>query len=221
MKLVCQLRVKNEEKNIRRCLDNLLFVNHFCIVDNGSTDKTLEILKEYKNVTIEKTEGLHDGKDKKLALEMVKKLNPEWILWMDADEVFEEKAKTELIKLLNNKVSGFCFRIFPFVNSKKYYRIDRNWKQFSENGQVRLFRNQSKIYWDDSIQYSGHSGMIKGLTGQVIKSDLRIKHYTIQSLKEAIEKYNLYSLNSKKTLDRRTYEHLIDDVDAVYKKWIE
>lgn len=218
MKLVCQLRIKDEEKNIKQCLDNLSFVDHFCIVDNGSTDKTLEILKNYDNISIEHTVDRNEGRDKNIGLEMAKKLNPEWILWMDADEIFENKAKEVFINLLDINANSIGFRIFPFVNSKKYYRIDRNWGGFTESHQIRLFKNYPDLYWEDKVT---HAGMIKNLSGKIVNSNLRIKHYTIQSTSEAVEKYNMHNLYSKKTLDGRTYEHLIDDVDAVYKKWIE
>ena len=39
--------VKNEEKNLPECLENLHGFRHVVIVDSGSTDRTLEIAAEY------------------------------------------------------------------------------------------------------------------------------------------------------------------------------
>ena len=40
--------VKNEEKNLKRCVDSVYeYVDQVIIVDTGSKDKTVEIAKQY------------------------------------------------------------------------------------------------------------------------------------------------------------------------------
>ena len=37
----------NEEGNIRECLESLSWVSNIIVVDSGSTDRTVEIAREY------------------------------------------------------------------------------------------------------------------------------------------------------------------------------
>jgi len=47
-KIIVTIMIKNEERIIKRCIDRALTIaDAICISDTGSTDKTLEILKEY------------------------------------------------------------------------------------------------------------------------------------------------------------------------------
>ena len=38
---------KNEEKKIRKCLESVLWADEIVVLDAGSTDKTLDIVKNY------------------------------------------------------------------------------------------------------------------------------------------------------------------------------
>ena len=46
---ICMI-MKNEEKNLRKCLDSIKGLTHeLILVDTGSTDSTLDIAREYTN----------------------------------------------------------------------------------------------------------------------------------------------------------------------------
>ncbi len=44
----------NEEKNIRRCLESLKWCNEIVVVDSLSTDRTVEICREYTDRVIQR-----------------------------------------------------------------------------------------------------------------------------------------------------------------------
>lgn len=89
--------VKNEEDVLDRCLDSVKnIVDEIIIVDTGSKDKTKEIAYKY-------TDKVYDFKwtdDFSLARNFsFSKANKDFILWLDADDVIEEKDRKEFIKL--------------------------------------------------------------------------------------------------------------------------
>ncbi len=73
---------KNEEKRLPRCLDGVSFADDIVVVDAGSTDRTVEIAREFGcRVFVEEWKGF--GPQKNSAIE---KCRHEWILLLDADE---------------------------------------------------------------------------------------------------------------------------------------
>ena len=92
---VCMI-VKNEEKNLPRCLDSIKdFADEIIVVDTGSSDKSVEIAKSYgaKIGYFKWNNNFSDARN--ASLEMATK---DWILFLDADE---EISKEEFIKLKN------------------------------------------------------------------------------------------------------------------------
>lgn len=94
--------VKDEEKNLRRCLESLKLLidksyTELIIVDTGSKDSTVDIAKEY-------TEKLYFHRWNNNFSEMrnitISYAKGEWIFIMDADE--ELKNPQELLDLLND-----------------------------------------------------------------------------------------------------------------------
>jgi glycosyltransferase involved in cell wall biosynthesis len=88
--------VKNEEKNIKRCIDSALpFINSFTIVDTGSTDSTISmiesLMKEYKIPgIIVKMEWKNFGFNRTAALQLCRdKTCADWAIMIDADDSLE------------------------------------------------------------------------------------------------------------------------------------
>lgn len=212
-KLICMIRVLNEEANIRRCLDSMPFVDKFIIIDNGCTDDTLAMLKGYPCV-IHDTRGLDAARDYNEAYQAALHYGATHVLWMDADEEWEARAAEELPKLLRQDVVSWMFRIYPFVLSKTRYRVDGPWAQFTERGQPRLFQAQDGVFWASGRK--AHPGLPRGIRGLVGESDLRIKHWTIESEEEAERKIAFYEAH-----DGTDYGHLRDGPEVEFEEWVE
>ena len=212
LRVVCVMRLKDEEKKIKRCLDAMPFVDRFIVVLNDSTDRTENIVSQYPS-TILHTEGLDASRDLNLAYAEARRLEAEWVLFVDGDEEFENKAKDHLHELLlPGPINGWIMRIYPFVLSKEFWRVDRDWAQFTMKGQLRLFRVQDGIYWSDPRPT--HPGLPQGLKGAIRPSDLRIKHYTIETQEELERKLAFYARDTSTA-------HFRNDENAVFKRWIE
>ncbi len=99
MKLSVALATFNEEKNIKRCLESVREIaEEIIIVDGTSSDKTVEIAKEFgaKILVKDNPSMFHINKQK-----AIDQANGDWILQLDADEVVSAKLSEEIKKLIN------------------------------------------------------------------------------------------------------------------------
>jgi len=105
MKLSLCLATYNEEKFIHYPLDSCIdWVDEVVVVDGGSTDKTVQILKSYgKKVKVFAESNppmFHINKQK--AIERAK---GDWILQLDADEEVTEQLKNEIQSVISGSTS--------------------------------------------------------------------------------------------------------------------
>jgi glycosyltransferase involved in cell wall biosynthesis len=84
---------KNEELLIERCLRSASFADEIVVVDNGSTDKTLEIARSLGARVIETPDWPGFGPQKNRALDASA---GDWVLSLDADEWIEPPLADEI-----------------------------------------------------------------------------------------------------------------------------
>jgi len=220
MKLAAILRVKNQILTIRECLSKLSsLVDKIVIVDNDSTDGTFGIYKRYPKIRIiKKTKGFNEGRDKCLAHKLAKKLKPDWILWIDGDEIFEKNlVRNDLEKYMNNpRLNQINFRIYNFWLSDKKYRVDGIWKKYTAFPQRQLWRNLPQAYFLD-IPF--HNGGIRGVPPKHINSDFRIKHFGYVYPQQIKTKVKTYKKLENDELSTKTLPLNIDDIHSI--KWLE
>ena len=99
-KLTVLMTCKDEEKNIRACIESVLPVaDELLLADSGSTDKTMEIARELGCRIIERelsAESLGDFKNW-----AIPQSTHSWVLIMDADERLTGPLVEEISKLLD------------------------------------------------------------------------------------------------------------------------
>lgn len=114
----------NEEKDISACIESLLKQSYkdieIIIIDDGSIDKTRNIVKNYikKSDKIKLIEGEHRGPgfSRNLA---AKKAKGEILVFVDADMTFHKKYLKELTKpIINKKFIG--------TEENQHYTINKN-----------------------------------------------------------------------------------------------
>lgn len=100
----------NEEIHIRRCLENVCPISkRVIVVDSLSTDRTVEMCKEFDNVevVVHKYPG-NQAEQFNWALDNVN-ISTEWVLRVDADEYLEPELIAELhekLPTMNSEVSA-------------------------------------------------------------------------------------------------------------------
>ncbi|MGG1725250.1 glycosyltransferase [Bacillus paranthracis] len=119
MKLSLVMIVKDEEKNIERCINHVKeYVDEIIVADTGSTDKTISILEKFpvRVVSVEWNDNFSDARN--LAIEHS---TGDWILMLDADETityFDKEIIQEFIKKERIGVIK-CKSEFEYQGSKK------------------------------------------------------------------------------------------------------
>ena len=132
--------VKNEQDNIAGSLDSIeSFMDEIVITDTGSTDNTIQYIELY-GVTVIRSQWQDDFS---LARnEAIDACTSRWIMWMDADDRFEEGSIKSLLNVITvGKKQGAAFCI---VN-------ERNNNTPVNFLQVRLFPRLDTIRFEQKI----------------------------------------------------------------------
>jgi glycosyltransferase involved in cell wall biosynthesis len=140
--MIClNMIVKNEAANIGRCLASVKeFVDCYLIADTGSTDNTIELIKETM-VGIPGEVVSHDwvnfGHNRELALQLAcAKTNVTYCLIMDADEELIVEDKSVFKKLnahcyyIEMKLGSISYKVPRLINIKD---VDWHWKGVVHN----------------------------------------------------------------------------------------
>jgi len=153
----------NEAPNIRRTLDRLVWARRIVVIDSGSTDGTLDILRSYPQVvTIHRPFDNFAGQCN-FGLEQVQ---TPWVLSLDADYELSEALVAEIATLQADETTAgfrarFIFRIFGrslrgslYPSRVVLYRKDRatyvnegHGHRVTVSGDIRPLRGP--IYHDD------------------------------------------------------------------------
>ncbi len=122
----------NEESVIRKTLENLkLITDEIVVFDSFSTDKTMDILKEF-DCKIYQYEFDNHRDQKNRAIE---KCSKEWVLLLDSDEYLDERLINNLPNLINNPDGIDCYAI-----PRRNY-LDSDGPMGYPDVQSRLFKN--------------------------------------------------------------------------------
>ena len=182
MKISATIITFNEEKNIKRCLESLEgVVKEIVVIDSFSTDKTIEICKQYTTKIYQNSfEGY--GSQKNFA---TNKTENDWILSIDADEVLSEELKNSISMLKQNAITN------PYTFSR-ITNFCGKWIKYGgwyPDTQLRLW-NKNHGLWNDSkvherIELNKHTTIGK------LKGDLL--HYSYYTFEEYLHRINKYS----------------------------
>ena len=142
--MVC---MKDEKALIDQCLNDLsMYVDQIVLFDDGSTDGSEELVKKWSKISMlhrqaPKGNVRTEGVDRQKLLEMMQAVTPEghWGLFIDCDEVFEDRYKTDIWKEIKNPEANlWYYREMNFWRSTDRYRVDELW---NKGWFGRLFRN--------------------------------------------------------------------------------
>jgi len=170
----------NEERNIGRCLDALRWCEQIVVVDSGSADRTLQIVRQYPHPRIKLVYRPFDTyiAQKNSALD---RCDHEWVLSIDADEVLPPRLIEEIAGLAFD-VDGYSIGRRTFLGGREI-----RYGTWSPDYQLRLFR-RTRGRWGGS---NPHEVVI--LDGPSRRLMTRMLHYSYRSRKEFVERNRKYT----------------------------
>ncbi len=176
--LTIAIITKNEEKRIASCLQTAAWANEILILDDESTDKTVEIAKSMGARCLKRKMDV-EGKHRNFLYSQAKN---EWVLSLDADEHVTPELQKEIGEVVSANDPGFSgysvpMRIFMgsrWIHGAGYYPSPR----------LKLFRRDKFRYEETGV----HPRVF--LDGKCGRLKSEILHYSFRDWSHFIEKFN-------------------------------
>jgi len=178
---------KNEERNIRRCLDGLKWCDEVIVIDDFSDDGTVKISRSRGATVYRRRLAGNFSSQRNFGL---KKARGRWVLFIDADEAVSPSLAKEIVRRVrgNDNYSGFYLPRRPvFINRKLSFSDKPIWDW--SIGPIYLLRLAKKDagVWQGKVH---EQWQIKGNLGR-LKNPLL--HYSFPNITTALKKINYYS----------------------------
>ena len=125
MNLSAIVLTKNEESNIKECIDRLDFCDEVIIIDDNSSDKTTDLTEKLGAKVFKRKLGDNFAAQRNFGLN---KAQGKWVLFIDADERVTEDLRNEIVQIINN----------PLLNYVGLYlkRADYMWGKKLKHGEI-------------------------------------------------------------------------------------
>lgn len=184
--------IRNEAKNLPRCLASIGWADEIFVVDSQSSDGSQRIAEEHGARVVQFEFNGAWPKKKNWALEHLPFRN-QWVFILDADEVLPNEAEAEFRGAIANAgpIAGYWInRRFMFMGRWLRHAYYPNWN-------LRLFRHSLGRY-EKLIEIATESGdnevhehvVVQGPTDRL---RCEIDHYAFPSVEVFVEKHNRYS----------------------------
>ncbi len=173
----------NEEANIQPCLSSVAgWANEIFVVDSHSTDRTIEIARQYTDkIYLHTFEGY--SQQRNWALRNLSYAN-EWVFFLDADERPTEELKQEIEAALASAPDD----IAGFYIKRRFFFMGRWIKHgYYPSWVLRLFRH--RIAQCDNLAVNEHF-FVEGKTARLA---FDILHEDQRGLSRWIERHNQYA----------------------------
>ncbi len=168
---------KNEQDNIKDCLESVKWADEIVIVDDNSTDRTVEIAQAYTDRIFHRHMDI-EGRHRNWAYDQARN---SWVLSLDADERVTPELKEEIVKTISQpgEFKGFIIPRRNYIGN--YWVKHGGWYP---SGQLKLFEKEN-FRWEESEVHP--CALLKGPTGN-LKND--IIHYSYKDFEDFVNKMN-------------------------------
>lgn len=171
MKLSAIIIAKNAENLIVDCIESVNFADEVIVIDNNSTDRTVEVAKRMKAKVInEKTDDFAKQRNKGL-----KEAKGEWVFYIDTDERVTPELARNILEIIEQSTTS-AYR----VTRQNFYLGNHPWPK--QEHLERLFRKKDLKEWYGKLH---ESPRVEGAVGDV---EGLLLHYTHRDLTSMLQK---------------------------------
>lgn len=198
MKIVGCTRVKNGGRWMREHLESVLAVcDEVVVLDNHSTDDTVNICMDFAQVSVVVNPSvlLNEAGDKNYLVQEVKRLcSPDWILFLDADEVLLDPGGL-LTNINSGRASAYQVHIWSCWNDPTQVRVDGIYGRCWRASCFKVAASNCKWVERSTQGPNLHCNNIpQDLNGfdRRCEPEVRVRHYGYMLKEDRIRKYHWY-----------------------------
>jgi glycosyltransferase involved in cell wall biosynthesis len=156
---------KNEEERIEACLKSCRFGDELIVIDNGSTDRTVEVSKKAGARVI----NFHSDDFAKIRNKGMEEAKGEWVLYVDSDERVLKPLQDEIREL----AAGTGYAAFALSRINIIFGQKVNYGPYKKDWMIRLFKKSEFESWVGKVH---EYGKFKGELGYSKNSLLHLTH---------------------------------------------
>lgn len=170
---------KNEEEKIGNCIKSCLFANEILVIDDGSSDKTVEIAKTLGARVLHRSMNGDWGAQQTFGIQQA---SFDWIFFIDADELCTPELAKEIEGVVTRNEQGeyWIKRINKFVHNKATHGVLR------PDYVSRLMPKK-----DSYVEGYVHPAIITPYSKKKLKAHMY--HYTYDNWIQYLNKLNNYT----------------------------
>jgi len=193
--------VRNEARNLPRCLESLRDIGEVLVIDSHSTDETRAIAESFSAKVVQFHYQGGWPKKRQWAMDTLP-IAYDWILLLDADEVVTPELSREILQAIQNpKVTGYRICLQLYFLGKLLRHCDASFWKLSlfRKGQARFecrLKDQDASMADMEI----HEHVIADGPTAELRNPL--VHHNFESLSRYIQKHDEYSNWEARVLSR-------------------
>ncbi|MDB5847816.1 MAG: biosynthesis protein [Rhodoferax sp.] len=193
MRLSIALITFNEVSRLPACLASVAFADEVVVVDNGSTDGTVELARLFGARVLQTPDWPGFGPQKNRAVDLA---SGEWVLSIDADEQVTPELRTQILAAIAAADASGCVA-YSISRRSSYCGQYMRHSGWYPDRVLRLFRRGHARFSDHAVHESLHAD---GPVGQ-LEGDLL--HQSFADFESVLDKVNRYSTASAQALAAR------------------
>jgi glycosyltransferase involved in cell wall biosynthesis len=220
-KIVAMYRIRNEARWIEKSLEQTSKIcQEIVILDDCSTDNTVEICKKFSNVVEiherKKQLPLDEVRDRNIILELALKLNPDYILIIDGDEVLMNNSKEilyEELSVLYPEAKIVYLQILDVWDKSNQIRIDGLYGKTWRPSLLKIDKTLPPLKFIPT-KYPGNLHCYDKVIEQIDEnylyySNVKILHFSNFDQKIRQKKFEYYNKIDPNSIEQDGYKHVI------------